>query len=117
MCPGLSSRQPTTTMKKMLEFLEDGTGALSATRLGFLLWVLGVLGVWAVDSVLTQKVQGIDNSIITIIGILMSGKVVQSFSENIGLPNQAPRQAGVAQKKEATAVTAQAADLQPAPGV
>lgn len=77
---------------KILEFLQDGTGAFSATRLGFLLWVIGVLLAWMINSIITQKLQGLDASIITIIGILMSGKVVQSFSESIGTGNASPAQ-------------------------
>ncbi|MDB0510056.1 hypothetical protein [Ralstonia solanacearum] len=70
---------------KIVQFLQDGSGNLSATRLGFLLWVIGVLLVWADVSIThPESVHGIDNSVLTLIGILMSGKVVQSFSANDG---------------------------------
>lgn len=70
---------------KIVQFLQDGSGTLSATRLGFLLWVIGVLVVWAVVSVThPESAHGIDNSVLTLIGILMIGKVVQSFSANDG---------------------------------
>jgi hypothetical protein len=68
----------------LLQFLQDGTGAYSATRLGFLLWLCGVLVVWIVDSVRNGSLAPIDNSVVVVLGILMSGKVVQNFSENVG---------------------------------
>ncbi|MFC0126424.1 hypothetical protein [Ralstonia solanacearum] len=71
------------------EFLKDGGGMYSATRLGFILWVSGVLVVWIGLSILHPGTpQGIDPSIITLIGILMGGKVVQSFSKNDGAAEQ-----------------------------
>jgi hypothetical protein len=72
---------------KFAQFFQDGTGAYSATRLGFLLWVFGVLVVWIYDSIRCARLVPIDNSVVVIIGILMSGKVVQNFSENIGTQN------------------------------
>jgi hypothetical protein len=63
------------------EFLQEDNGGLSSTRLAFLLWVVGVLVVWIVGSLKAGELQSIDNSIITILGILMGGKVVQKFGE------------------------------------
>ena len=68
--------------KSFLQFFKDGTDSFSATRLGFFAWVLGVLGVWIVRSIDDKGMPEIDNSILTMIGILMTGKAVQSFSEN-----------------------------------
>lgn len=70
--------------KSFLQFFQDGTNSFSATRLGFLVWVLGVLGVWIFRSVTgaTPSMATIDTSVITLIGILMAGKAVQSFSAN-----------------------------------
>ena len=72
--------------KKLGEFFQDGNGTLSATRLGFLLWVIGVLVIWIVDSLNStpMALQKIDQSVLTLIGILMGGKAVQSFSPNDG---------------------------------
>jgi hypothetical protein len=75
---------------KLLQFLQDGTGAFSATRLGFLLWIIGAFVVWVINSLTRGKLAVIDQSVITIIAILMSGKVVQSFSEAIGNTGAAP---------------------------
>jgi uncharacterized membrane protein YeaQ/YmgE (transglycosylase-associated protein family) len=72
---------------KIAQFFQDGTGAYSATRLGFVLWVIGVLVAWIAVSITNHKLEHIDNSVVAIIGVLMSGKVVQSFSENMGTQN------------------------------
>ena len=66
---------------KASEFLQDGFGSFSATRLAFLLWAVGVLIVWVYTSVVKgASSQPIDNSVIVVLGILMTGKVTQSFS-------------------------------------
>lgn len=70
---------------KFLEFFKDGSGSYSATRLGFVIWVFGVLVVWIYLSITNPcDSQKIDGTVVTILGILMSGKVVQSFSPNDG---------------------------------
>ena len=67
---------------KFSEFFQDNSGGLSATRLGFLLWVVGVLAVWMYASYVKKALQPIDSSVVTVIGILMTGKTVQRFGEN-----------------------------------
>lgn len=67
---------------KLSSFLEDNSGGFSATRLAFLLWALGVLAVWIYSSIKNNSLQAIDGSVTTILGILMTGKVVQRFGEN-----------------------------------
>ena len=67
---------------KLSSFLEDNSGGFSATRLAFLLWALGVLAVWIYSSIRNNGCSlGIDGSVTTILGILMTGKVVQRFGE------------------------------------
>lgn len=68
-------------MNNPLEVLHDADGSLSSTRLAFLLWALGPLVVWAWVCIRSGAVVPIDGSVITIIGVMMSGKVVQKFSE------------------------------------
>lgn len=68
-------------MKKSLQFFKDDNGELSSTRLAFLAWAIGVLVVWIISSLTTGSLQKIDDSIGIILGILMSGKVVQKFAE------------------------------------
>ena len=65
----------------MLEILEDNSGGLSATRLAFLLWAVGVLVAWSIVSVRSGTLQPIDGSVQAILAILMTGKVVQRFGE------------------------------------
>ncbi len=76
-------------MKKLAEFLQDGNGVFSSTRLGFLMWVIGTLVVWVVGSVSvinahppTLTFPDIPTSVQIIIASLMAGKAVQSFSPN-----------------------------------
>jgi hypothetical protein len=66
---------------KIHEFLEEDNGDFSATRLALLAWVLGVLGVWLWLSILGRQMASIENSVVTILGILMTGKVTQKFGE------------------------------------
>jgi hypothetical protein len=68
-------------MNRILEFLQENNGGFSATRLALLLWVVGVLVVWIIDSLKSGTLAPIDSSIATVIGILMTGKVVQKFGE------------------------------------
>lgn len=65
-----------------LEFFKDDTGQLSATRLIFILWGLTILTVWAFNSIYNKRMEPIDNTIVMIFGILMTGKTVQSAIEN-----------------------------------
>ena len=71
---------------KFSSFLEDESGGFSSTRLAFLLWVVGVLAVYIYQRVHSDRPVVIDGSVITIIGILMTGKVVQRFGEKPELP-------------------------------
>lgn len=73
-------------MQKFIGFFQDGSGNLSATRLAFLLWTVGVLTVWIWVSIHTGTLAPIDSSVQTILGVLMTGKVVQSFSPNDAAP-------------------------------
>ncbi len=72
---------------KFAQFFQDGTGAYSATRLAFLLWAVGVLAIWIFESINKSALQPVDSTVTTILGILMTGKVVQSFSPNDAAPS------------------------------
>jgi hypothetical protein len=65
------------------EFLEDNNGGLSSTRLALLIWVFGILIVWSYScfSANPVKLAAIDPTVLTLLGILMGGKVVQKFGE------------------------------------
>ena len=73
------------------EFFKDGSGMLSSMRLVFILWACGVFLVWVGFCIFKKSIIGIDNSIIEVLGILISGKVGQAFSENSS-NNQPPAQ-------------------------
>jgi hypothetical protein len=77
-------------MSQMSEFLEDAEGGFSATRLGFLAWLFGVLVAWVAASVSHRALQPIPESVAAILGILMTGKVVQRFGENPPSPPSPP---------------------------
>ncbi len=67
---------------RLLQFLEDKkTGTFSATRLALLLWVVGVFVVWAYASISTMELQAVPDSVVTILGLLVGGKVVQRYGE------------------------------------
>jgi len=67
---------------RLQQFLEDKkTGQFSATRLAFLLWVIGVFAVWAYASVRAVELQAVPESVVAILGLLTGGKVVQRYGE------------------------------------
>ena len=68
-------------MGRISQFLQEDNGNFSATRLAMLSWVVGVLASWAYLSISLRKMQDIPQSVVTIIGILVTGKVAQKFSE------------------------------------
>ncbi len=68
------------------QFFQDGTGAFSATRLVFVLWGLGSLITWISLSIHQKSLLALPDTVLTILGILMAGKVVQSFSPNDASP-------------------------------
>lgn len=74
-------------MKRLLEFLEEPQGGLSSCRLTLMLWTLGVLTCWVVVSIQKQALQPLDESVTTLTGILISGKVVQRFAERAPSPS------------------------------
>ena len=81
-------------MKNISGFFCDGYGNLSATRLAFILWTVGVLAVWIYSSLMHVGgpiLAPIDPTVVTLLGILMTGKVAQSFSSGDGAaPTPAP---------------------------
>lgn len=67
---------------RLQEFFEDKKAkTFSATRLGFLLWVIGVLVVWVYASWQVAALQSVPESVVTILGLLATGKVVQRYGE------------------------------------
>jgi hypothetical protein len=77
---------PRSIAMDLAQFMKEDNGNFSSSRLGFLLWVIGVLAVWVIDSLKCPSctLATIPESVITIVGILMGGKVVQKFGENKG---------------------------------
>lgn len=78
-------RMTETTPKKaqalsVAQFFEDGDGNLSSTRLGFLLWTVGVLAVW-VSASLHGHMAEIPTSVQVVLGIYSAGKVTQRAIE------------------------------------
>ncbi len=74
-------RAPKFRIGRILEFLEEDNGGLSATRLIFILWGTVSLGVWAFVSIKTTVIQPMPESIVTLLGIWMTGKVAQKLVE------------------------------------
>ena len=68
---------------KFWEFFQESNtnNNFSATRLAFLAWIFSVLIVWVVQSFRHDQIEQIPDSVIVIIGTLMTGKVVQKFGE------------------------------------
>lgn len=66
---------------RLAQFVQEDNGDFSATRLAFLLWTVGALVVWVYQSLHSGSPQGLSADVVTILGILMTGKVVQKFGE------------------------------------
>ena len=69
-------------MPHISEFLEEADGGFSATRLGLLAWLFGVLAAWVAASTRTGA-QPIPESVAAVLGILMTGKVVQRSAKSL----------------------------------
>jgi hypothetical protein len=69
------------------EFLQEDNGKRSVTRLVLLLWAIGMLAVWVVGSFhhiyfgLGEGLLELPASTITLLGLLIAGKVVQKHEE------------------------------------
>ncbi len=62
-------------------FIREGNGKLSSSRLLVLLWGGGVFLIWAIASLRSETLQAIPDSVITVVGVLISAKTVQRFGE------------------------------------
>jgi len=72
-----------------VQFFQDGSGSFSATRLVFVIWGFGVCLTWIALCIHKGSLLNLPDNVITALAILMSGKVVQSFSPNdAALPPQ-----------------------------
>ena len=63
------------------QFFKEDNGNLSATRLTMILWAFGIFAIWAYVSCHKKEISEIPASVITIMGIMVSGKAVQKFGE------------------------------------
>ena len=73
-------------MKMINEFLKDGDGHFSSNRLVFLTGFFVFFTLWVMQSIHENKVAPIDNSVIYMLVVVMSGKVGQSVTDNIKPP-------------------------------
>lgn len=66
------------------KFLSESNGSLSSLRLLMFVWVLGVFVVWATVSVKVWAPAELPDSVITVLGLLCAGKVIQKPMEKCG---------------------------------
>ena len=64
-----------------LQFLQDGNGDFSSMRGIMIAWAIGVLLTWMYASVVSSALLPIPESVIALIGILVTGKAVQKKIE------------------------------------
>jgi len=67
---------------KIFEFLEDTNGKISAIRVALLVWLVTICFNSVYLTVMTQKLVGADPSMITGLGILLGGKVIQGYTDS-----------------------------------
>jgi hypothetical protein len=73
---------------RLAQIVEDkADGELSALRVAMLLWVVGVLVAWIVVSMMHRALQDLPGQVVTVIGVLVTGKTVQRFSERDTVPH------------------------------
>lgn len=77
-------------LKRLPELIQDDTGLLSSTRLAFLLTIFSVLTVWIFACVNAKKFLPMESSVVYLVGVLMAGKVSQSFAENMPTKDSTP---------------------------
>lgn len=70
-----------TMIDKLLKFLSEDNGNLSTIRLLTVVWFLIVLMAWVLLSFYKGEFLNIPESIITILSLLVAGKVIQKFGE------------------------------------
>lgn len=71
---------------KISQFFKDEGGQFSSQRLVFLVGYAAFFTLWVFQSIKEMKVVHIDNSVIYLLIVLTSGKVGQSFTDNITPP-------------------------------
>ena len=69
-------------MNRLKEFFQDAEGLFSANRLVFITFNFVLMGIWAFVCIVNKTIVPLDQSIISLVAILMAGKVTQSLSEN-----------------------------------
>lgn len=72
-----------------MQFFEDGDGQLSSSRLGFIGTLAICLGLGVMDSVIHRRMLPLDPTWISLVTLMMAGKVVQSKLDNIP-PTKSP---------------------------
>lgn len=70
-------------MNFLKNLIADGTGAPSSMRIAFLLIISAVLAVWVTLCIRSGSFIPLPNSILTLLGVAMAGKVGQSLTEAI----------------------------------
>ena len=74
-------------MKNLLGLLSESNTNVSSTRIIMIVWMLGILVVWSINSLKTGVMIDIPESLQIVIGILMSAKVVQKpFEKQCEVP-------------------------------
>lgn len=68
-------------MPKLLQLISDGDGAPSTMRVMSLLIVFPVMIVWTVLSIQQNQFVVMDSHLLTLVGLALGGKAVQSFAE------------------------------------
>ena len=67
---------------KSSELIKEKSGKLSSLRLVFMIWALGVLAAWGYVSHQSKQLAAIPESIIAILGLMLTGKVTQRAIES-----------------------------------
>jgi hypothetical protein len=73
-------------------FFKDEHGKFSSMRLGFLITIIPVMFVWALLSIQLHKLESIPVGVCSLIGVLASGKISQSWiSIHYGTKKKTPK--------------------------
>ena len=67
---------------KLSGMFTDDTGSVSSMRVVFVLWSVGLFGLWAALSIKAGSMVPIPQQALEVMGITAGAKTIQSFSEN-----------------------------------
>lgn len=71
-------------MNKLFEFFSDNDGSMSASRLILIMYATVIIGAWSYISIKSTTLTPVPESVITMLGLAIGGKIIQKPFESKG---------------------------------